>query len=122
MTVVVQEVHAMAGTTRAQRRAAARETTETTESGSEDAARGRLAQVRLRPDEAAALDEVMAALHLESTSDVLREGLRRLVHEVAEMRAAEEIRAYYGDRPAPLPEGVAPATDEELAAADEIDW
>jgi hypothetical protein len=119
MTIVVQEVHAMVGTARAQRRAAARETTE---SGSEDPTRGRLAQVRLRPDEAAALDDVMAALHLESTSDVLREGLRRLVHEVAEMRAAEEIRTYYGDRQAPLPEGVTPATDEELAAADEIDW
>jgi hypothetical protein len=119
MTVVVQEVHAMAGTTRAQRRAAARETAE---SGSEDPARGRLAQVRLRPDEAAALDDVMAALHLASTSDVLREGLRRLVHEVAEKRAAEEIRAYYDDRPAPLPEGVAPATEEELAVADETDW
>jgi hypothetical protein len=30
--------------------------------------------------------------------------------EAAEVRAAEEIRAFYGDRPAPLPDGVIPAS------------
>ncbi|KAF0849080.1 hypothetical protein [Nocardia caishijiensis] len=83
---------------------------------------GRLAQVRLRRDEVEALDEVMRTLDLGSTSDALREGLRLLAKEAAEVRAVEEIRDFYGDRSAPLPDGVAEPTDEELAAVDEMTW
>ena len=82
----------------------------------------RLAQVRLRSDEIQALEEVMRTLHLSSTSDALREGLRLLAREAAEVGAAEEIRAFYQEQGAPLPEGVAEPSDEELAAADEIQW
>ncbi|WP_433687515.1 hypothetical protein ACQP0I_31205 [Micromonospora carbonacea] len=37
----------------------------------------------------------------------------------AEERAAEEIRTFYGGEQAPLPAGVAPATEAELRAADD---
>jgi hypothetical protein len=57
-----------------------------------------------------------------STSDTLREGLRLLVRRQAEIAAAEEIRAFYDDQPAPLPDGVAVLTDAELRAADEETW
>jgi bifunctional DNA-binding transcriptional regulator/antitoxin component of YhaV-PrlF toxin-antitoxin module len=40
---------------------------------------------------------------------------------VQEGESAGEIRAFYGDRPAPLPDGVVAATAEELATADAID-
>ncbi|MEC4017227.1 hypothetical protein [Streptomyces sp. H27-D2] len=82
----------------------------------------KLAQVRLRPDEMAALHEVMQTLNLGSTSDALREGLRLLVREAAEVAASEEIRDFYQGATAPTPDGVVPASEEELAAADEADW
>jgi hypothetical protein len=82
----------------------------------------RLAQVRLRSEEMQALQEVMRTLHLGSTSDALREGLRLLAREAAEVGAAEEIRAFYQGQAVPLPEGVVEPSDAELAAADEMEW
>jgi hypothetical protein len=82
----------------------------------------RIAQVRLRPEEMAALQVVMRTMHLDSTSDALREGLRLLAREATEIDAAADIRAFYADRPVPLPDGVSPATDDELSAADEARW
>jgi hypothetical protein len=82
----------------------------------------KLAQVRLRADEMATLREVMRTLDLPSTSDALREGLRLLSREAAEVAASNEVRSFYGDAVVPLPDGVAPATEEELSAADEIEW
>jgi hypothetical protein len=70
----------------------------------------------------AALHEVMRQLHLPSTSEALREGIRLLIREATEVAAAEEIRRFYGDKPAPVPEGVVPATKEDLAAADAAQW
>jgi Arc/MetJ-type ribon-helix-helix transcriptional regulator len=64
----------------------------------------------------------MRQLQLSSTSEALREGIRLLVREAAEIAAAEEIRSFYGERQASLPDGVAPATDQELAAADAEQW
>jgi aromatic ring hydroxylase len=81
-----------------------------------------VAQVRLRADEMAVLREVMSALQLESTSDALREGLRLLAREAAEVTAAEEIRAFYGGGPAPLPDGAPAPTHKELLAADNTQW
>jgi Arc/MetJ-type ribon-helix-helix transcriptional regulator len=78
--------------------------------------------VRLRSDEVSALREVMRALNLSSTSDALREGLRLLAREAAEVTAAEEIRAFYTGEPAPLPEAVPAPTDDELAVADNAQW
>ena len=82
----------------------------------------RVAQVRLQADELAALQKVMRQLHLTSTSEALREGIRLLVREAAEIGAAEDIRDFYGEQPAPLPEGVVPATERELAAVDAEQW
>lgn len=82
----------------------------------------KVAQVRLQSDELAALHQAMRRLSLPSTSEALREGLRLLVREAAEVEAAEEIRAFYDGAPAPLPDGVVPPTDEELRAADEARW
>lgn len=82
----------------------------------------RVAQVRLRAEEMAALQVVMRTMHLGSTSDALREGLRLLAREATEIDAAADIRAFYADVPAPLPDGVPPATDDELSAADEARW
>jgi len=46
-------------------------------------------------------------LGLEGTSALVREGLR-LVHKRArELAMAEEYQKFYGDEPAPVPEGVA---------------
>lgn len=81
-----------------------------------------VAQVRLRPDEMADLRLVMQSLNLPSVSDALREGLRLLSREAAEVAASEEIRSFYQGAPAPAPAGVLPATAEELAAGDEIEW
>jgi Arc/MetJ-type ribon-helix-helix transcriptional regulator len=64
----------------------------------------------------------MRQLHLSSTSEALREGIRLLIREAAEIAAADEVRSFYGERQAPLPDGVAPATDQELAAADTEQW
>lgn len=83
---------------------------------------GRVAQVRLGPDEVAAMEQVMRALNLGSTSDVLREGLRLLARKAAEVAAAEEIHDFYQGEPAPMPAGALAATAEELAAADEAEW
>ncbi|MEU4649039.1 hypothetical protein [Nocardia fluminea] len=83
---------------------------------------GRMAQVRLRSDEVQALEAVMRTLHLESTADALREGLRLLVREATEVSAVEEIRAFYGDGSAPLPDGVVEPSSSELAAADDMRW
>lgn len=81
-----------------------------------------VAQVRLRPDEMAELQQVMQTLQLHSLSDALREGLRLLSREATEVAAAQEIRDFYRGGQAPTPEGVPPATAEELAAADETEW
>lgn len=76
----------------------------------------------MRADEMDALQEVMHTLHLGSTSDALREGLRLLAREASETRAAADIRDFYAAAPAPLPDGVTPATDAELSAADTAQW
>ncbi|MGK5446388.1 hypothetical protein [Streptomyces radiopugnans] len=81
-----------------------------------------VAQVRLRPDELADLQQVMQTLDLHSLSDALREGLRLLSREATEVAAAQEIRDFYHGAQAPTPAGVLPATADELAAADETEW
>lgn len=81
-----------------------------------------VAQVRLQADELAQLHDAMRQLSLTTTSEALREGLRLLAREAREVTAAEEIRHFYGGEPAPLPDGVVPATQEELAAADLEQW
>ncbi|WNM29159.1 hypothetical protein RKE30_01450 [Streptomyces sp. Li-HN-5-11] len=81
-----------------------------------------VAQVRLRPDELADLQQVMQTLKLHSLSDALREGLRLLSREATEVAAAHEIRDFYQGGQAPTPAGVLPATADELAAADETEW
>jgi hypothetical protein len=82
----------------------------------------KMAQVRLRADEAAALNHTMQVLHIPSTSEALREGLRLLHREAAETQAADNIRAFYQGQPAPLPEGVMPVDEADLRAADEAEW
>ncbi|WP_245670339.1 hypothetical protein [Micromonospora mirobrigensis] len=82
----------------------------------------KVAQVRLQADEVADLEMVVRHLNLGSTSEALREGLRLLVREAAEERAAEEIRAYYHGEQASRPDGVVPATEAELRAADDTQW
>lgn len=82
----------------------------------------KVAQVRLQPDEAAALEAVVRRLNLGSTSEALREGLRLLMREAAETQAADEIQAFYEGKWVPLPDGVAPATEAELRAGDEAEW
>jgi hypothetical protein len=69
-----------------------------------------------------ALREVMRTLQIDSTSDALREGLHLLAREAGEVRAAEEIRSYYADRPTPLPDGVLPPNETELEEADDMQW
>lgn len=81
-----------------------------------------MAQVRLQPDELAALHEVMRQFQLPSTSEALRAGLRLLVREAAEVSAAADIEGFYRDQLVPLPDGVVPATEQELAAADAEQW
>lgn len=81
-----------------------------------------VAQVRLQADELVELRDAMRQLGLTTTSDALREGIRLLAREAREITAAEEIRRFYGGEPAPLPDGVVPATEEELAAADSEQW
>lgn len=98
------------------------DTSEPTKQEATARGRSRLAQVRLRDDEMQALEQVMRTLHLTSTSDALREGLKLLTKEAAETSAAEEIWAFYRDHPAPLPEGVVEPSDSELAAADDMRW
>jgi hypothetical protein len=81
-----------------------------------------VAQVRLQADEMAALQRVMQQLRLPSTSEALREGIRLLIREAGELAAAEQIRHFYGDISAPVPDGVVRATEEDLAAADAAQW
>ena len=81
-----------------------------------------VAQVRLQADEMVELRDVMRQLSLTTTSEALREGIRLLVNEAREIAAAQEIQNFYGGEPAPLPDGVVPATQEELAAADSQSW
>lgn len=81
-----------------------------------------VAQVRLQADEMEALREVMRQLGLPSTSEALREGIRLLIRDATEIAASEEIRRFYGEQAVPLPDGVIPATKEELAAADAEQW
>jgi hypothetical protein len=69
-----------------------------------------------------ALKAVMRTLHLASTSDALREGLRLLAREATEIEAASDIRAFYAAGSVPLPDGVVPPTDAELSAADAVKW
>ena len=64
----------------------------------------------------------MRTMHLGSTSDALREGLRLLAGEAAESDAAADLHAFYAGRPAPLPDGAAPPTDADLVAADDATW
>ena len=78
--------------------------------------------MRLQPEEEAALAVVMQHLELSTVSDALRAGLRLLAREVQEELAAEEIRAFYAAEQAPMPDGVAPMSEEELKAADEAEW
>lgn len=82
----------------------------------------RVAQVRLQADEMVELQKVMRQLHMSSTSEALREGIRLLVREANEIAAAEDIRTFYGGQPAPRPEGVAAATEQELAVVDAEQW
>lgn len=77
-----------------------------------------MAQVRLQPEEVEELRDAMRQLSLPTTSEALREGIRLLLREAREISAAAEIRQFYGGLPAPLPEGVAPAAEEESATAD----
>jgi hypothetical protein len=78
--------------------------------------------VRLQAEEMVELRDVMRQLSLTTTSEALREGIRLLVREAREIVAAQDIQRFYAGQPAPLPEGVAPATQEELAAADFEQW
>jgi Arc/MetJ-type ribon-helix-helix transcriptional regulator len=64
----------------------------------------------------------MRVLALGSTSEALREGLRLLHREASEVEAAENIQTFYSGELAPLPDGVAPADDADLAAADNSEW
>lgn len=82
----------------------------------------RPAQVRLRPDELARLEHSMRVLQIASTSEALREGLRLLEREAYEEESAAEIRAFYQNRTAPLPDGVVPIDEAEMAATDESEW
>jgi Arc/MetJ-type ribon-helix-helix transcriptional regulator len=81
-----------------------------------------VAQVRLQADELSELRDAMRLLSLTTMSEALREGIRLLTREAREVVAAEEIRRFYGGKSAPLPDGVASATEEELAAADSEQW
>jgi hypothetical protein len=69
-----------------------------------------------------ALQAVMRTMQLGSTSDALREGLRLLAREAAEMDAAADLHAFYAGRSVPLPDGTPQPTDAELAAADDARW
>jgi hypothetical protein len=69
-----------------------------------------------------ALHAVMRTMELGSTSDALREGLRLLAREAAEIDAAADLHAFYSDGSAPLPDGTPPPTGAELVAADDARW
>jgi hypothetical protein len=80
------------------------------------------AQVRLRTDELARLEHSMRVLQIRSTSEALREGLRLLEREAYKEESAAGIRAFYQNRTAPLPDGVVPIDEAEMAASDESEW
>jgi hypothetical protein len=82
----------------------------------------KMAQVRLRADEAESLGYSMQVLEIGSTSEALREGLRLLHREATEVEAASNIRAFYQGESAPLPEGVMPVDEADLLAADSAEW
>ncbi len=90
--------------------------------GTRTSGSSQVAQVRLQAEEMAALQDVMRQLQLPSTSEALREGIRLLIREASELAAAEKIRHFYDDVPAPVPDGVVQATEEDLAAADTAQW
>jgi hypothetical protein len=69
-----------------------------------------------------ALRAAMRQLGLSSTSEALRAGIQLFTREAAEVAAAAEIQRFYGNRLVPLPDGVVPATKEDLAAADAEQW
>ncbi|MET9393417.1 hypothetical protein ABZY20_23945 [Streptomyces sp. NPDC006624] len=106
----------------AKRRTATAARTRQTRRKQGDSGATSVAQVRLRPDEMEDLQRVMQTLQLHSLSDALREGLRLLSREATEVAASQDIRDFYRGAQAPAPEGVVPATEEELAAADEAEW
>jgi len=91
-------------------------------SGGSSPTGSQLAQVRLQPDEVADLHSAMVQLKLPTRSDALREAIRLLIREAAEVTAAEDIRNFYAGGMAPLPDGVVPASAEELARADAEPW
>ncbi|MEV8594641.1 hypothetical protein [Streptomyces sp. NPDC052012] len=115
-----QKKHASGATNRRRSSTTARTTQPRQKQGGSSATS--VAQVRLRPDELADLQQVMKVLDLHSLSDALREGLRLLSREATEVAASQEIRDFYQGAQAPTPEGVAPATADEMAAADETEW
>jgi hypothetical protein len=82
----------------------------------------KMAQVRLRADEAVWLDHSMRVLQISSTSEALREALRLLHREASEVEAATRIRSFYQGEPAPLPDGVVPVDEADLLAADNAEW
>ncbi|HEY5846585.1 MAG TPA: hypothetical protein VIT42_07330 [Microlunatus sp.] len=54
----------------------------------------RVAQVRRAADDFAELEKVMRQLHLSSTSEALRAGIRLLVRDAAEVAAADDIGSF----------------------------
>ncbi|MFI5567675.1 hypothetical protein ACIA6T_09995 [Streptomyces sp. NPDC051740] len=121
MTSKTERKSHAAGATPRKRTSAAPRTSQTRRKQGDSGATS-VAQVRLRPDEMADLQQVMRTLQLNSLSDALREGLRLLSREATEVAASQEIRDFYGGAQAPVPGGVLPATADELAAADETEW
>ena len=86
------------------------------------AAEKSVVQLRLRGEESVDLEYSMRVLALGSTSEALREGLRLLHREASEVEAAQNIEAFYGGEQAPLPDGVVPAQEADLTAADNSQW
>jgi hypothetical protein len=79
-------------------------------------------RVHLFSEDRAKLQEIMGILHLDSTSEAIHKAIRMLHREALEIRASEEIAAFYPGGKAPVPDGVAEVTQEELDAADRSDW
>ena len=78
--------------------------------------------VSLTPELEAFVERAVKSGRYGSASEAVREGLRLLSREAAVVAASQEIRDFYEGAQAPVPEGVRPATEDELAAADEIEW
>ena len=79
-------------------------------------------QLRLRGEESTELEYSMRVLALGPTSEALREGLRLLHREAFEVAAEENIQSFHQGGQAPLPDGVVPAGDADLSAADNSEW